>query len=149
ELFAGRLGPRPGEQLPDIGVQRVGVYRLAFLRCALAFGVIEVVPPLRYDVRRRAEVDYIAAAEIEAQRTAYHDHHHGGDDADVGQAGGVALHAVEHPRDAYKVVGPVVIPPVGPQRLQHGYGHRGEEAVGAYHHQEHGDEVERDGHGPV
>ena len=87
----------------------------------------------------------VLGAQVQGEGAGDHDHHHGGEDADVGQAHGILLHAVEHAGDADEVAGLVVEPLVGPQGLENEDAHGGEEAVGADDDQEHRHEVKGDG----
>ena len=73
--------------------------------------------------------------QVEAQRPGYRHQHHAGQDADVGKAHGVLLHAVQQAGDGGEVAGLVIEALVGPQALQQGDGPGGEQAVGADHHQ--------------
>ena len=74
---------------------------------------------------------------VQADGGGYRHQHHGGEDADVGQAHGVLLHPVQQPRHGGEVLGLVVVPGAVPQALQQGDGPGGEQAVGADHHQRH------------
>ena len=59
----------------------------------------------------------ILGAQIQAEGSGDHDQHHGGENANVGQAHGVALHAVEHAGHGDEMLGLVVVPFVFLQNL--------------------------------
>ena len=146
-----------GEVVLEPGVHRRGVEgRVVFDGLLARLVVVDVVLVgagvvlrLHHDVRRAVGVHLLRAAEIERERAAYHDHDHGAEDADVREAHGVALHAVEHARDADEVLGLVVIAPVAAQRLQNRDGDGGEEAVGADYDGEDREEIHRHGHAGI
>ena len=87
----------------------------------------------------------IVHPDVHAEAGGEHHQHHGGEDADVGQAHGVLLHPVEHSRYADKVLGLVVVVFLFLQGLEQGNAPGGKQAVGADDHQHHRHEKEHDG----
>ena len=98
------------------------------------------------DVVGIARLNDVVQPGVQADGAGHRHQHHGGENADVGKAHGVLLHAVEHTGHADEVVGPVIVVFALFQQLQHGDAPGQKQAVGADDNQNDGDEKDADRH---